>query len=144
MLRKPSTGSSWKPLSITYFHSLCYLSDSLTFTSNWFLCLLISILFCLFWTCIWNIQWTWWRWSVYVCISFICYRMIAVPCVRSVGCVFAHIYTPVDNSEYSWTMNFFYYPRLFSLRAFSFNQEILSGEVIFIANEQSCNMACGR
>ncbi len=34
---------------LTFFH-FCYFSDSLVFFSGWFLCLLMLILFCLFWT----------------------------------------------------------------------------------------------
>ncbi len=50
----------------TYCYSLLlhfYFSDSLAFVSSWFLCLLILIVFYLFWTIIWNRQW---RWSLYI------------------------------------------------------------------------------
>ncbi len=36
---------------------LCYFYVSLTFVSEWFLCLLRPILFYLFWTYIWKVQW---------------------------------------------------------------------------------------
>ncbi len=48
-----------------HFIHFCYFSNSLAFVSGWFMCLLMSILFCLFWTYIWNIQW---RWSLYICV----------------------------------------------------------------------------
>ncbi len=49
-------------------------------------------------TCIWNIQW---RWSLYVhilCGLLSCY-VIAAPYVRSVGDVFAYLYTLNDDLE---------------------------------------------
>ncbi len=49
------------PLS-TFVH-LYYLFDSLVFVSCCFKYLLMSILFCLFWTYICNIQW---KWSLYI------------------------------------------------------------------------------
>ncbi len=45
-----------------------YFCDSLAFVSGWFVILLMSILFCFFWTWLWNIQW---RWSIYVCLLFV-------------------------------------------------------------------------
>ncbi len=50
------------------FINFYHFSDSLTFIFNWFLCLLMLIIFCLFWTSILNIQWSW---SFYVYIYFI-------------------------------------------------------------------------
>ncbi len=38
----------------------------------------------------------------------ICYCIISAPYVRSVGCVFLHIYTLADDSEHPWTMRFLY------------------------------------
>ncbi len=35
----------------------------------------------------------------------VCYHMIAAPCVRRVGCVFAHLYTLVDDLERPSTMS---------------------------------------
>ncbi len=53
---------------MTSFHCLILLFFWLLFrfvgpVFSWFLYLLMLMLFCLFWTCIWNIQW---RWSCYV------------------------------------------------------------------------------
>ncbi len=44
---------------------------------------------------------------LYVCILHVCYHVIA-PYVRSVGCVFEHLYIPVGDSECPWTMSCFY------------------------------------
>ncbi len=40
--------------------------------------------------------------TVYCVLS---YKVIAAPCVRSAGCVFALRYTLVDDLECSWTMS---------------------------------------
>ncbi len=40
----------------------------------------------------------------------VCYHVIAAPSVRSGGCVFAHIYTLVDDSEHPWVMVFLHHP----------------------------------
>ncbi len=48
----------------------------------------MSILSCLFWTCIWNIQW---RWSSTYVYCVVCYRVIVAPYVTSVGNVFAYL-----------------------------------------------------
>ncbi len=47
------------------FFLFCYFSNSLAFVTGWFLCPLMLIMICLFWTYIWNIQWSW---SFYVCL----------------------------------------------------------------------------
>ncbi len=71
-----------------------------------------------------------WCQSCFVCSGFTCeiysgsgpitymncvvgYRVIAAPCVRSIGCVFAHLYTLVDDLECRWTMGSFYYQMIF-------------------------------
>ncbi len=45
------------------FIHCCYFYDSMAFVSGCFLCLLVSILFCLLWIYMWNIQW---KWSHYI------------------------------------------------------------------------------
>ncbi len=88
-----STGYSWRPLSIVYFHSLLLLS--------WFidLCLRLVLvstdvdpdLFVLDY--IWNIH----MYIVYFVIT-----LIATPCVRSVGCVFAYRCTLDDDIKWKF------------------------------------------
>ncbi len=51
----------------------------------------------LFWTCTWNIQWRWFLYLYIYCV--VCYRVIVAPYVRSVGHVFAYLYTLDDDSE---------------------------------------------
>ncbi len=36
-----------------------------------------------------------------------CYYWIAATCVRSVGCIFTHLSTHIDDSEHPWTMSRF-------------------------------------
>ncbi len=55
---------TWLECALFTFIDLCYLFHSLVFVSCFYY-LLMSILFCLFWLYIWNIQW---RWSLYVYI----------------------------------------------------------------------------
>ncbi len=42
----------------------------------------------------------------------VCYRLLAVPCVWSVGCVFEHIHT-LDVLECPWTLSCLCYPMIF-------------------------------
>ncbi len=43
----------------------------------------------------------------------VCYCVIAAPCERSVGCVFAHLNTLVNDSETPWTMSCLYNTKCF-------------------------------
>ncbi len=89
-----STNSSWRPLSFLYFHLLLLL---FWFTGFWLQLVLVF-----------------WCHSCFVCSGLtyeiyrgdypssyvycaVCYRLTAVPCVRSVGGVFAHFYILIDD-----------------------------------------------
>ncbi len=104
----------WK----TSFHCLLvftwatYASDS-----DWLLCLLISILLCLFWTYIWNIQK---GWSLLHCVD--CCHVITAPHVRSVGCVLALLYTFVGDLECPWLWAVFTLEVFSSLNDLRLNQ----------------------
>ncbi len=100
-----STCSSWTPLSTAYFHSLLLFFwfiglDSLV--SSWFLCLLMSIRFCLFWTYICNMQW-------WTCFLYVCILCGLLPCGSSPMFTF----TLLDDSECPWPMHCLYYRKLF-------------------------------
>ncbi len=41
------------------------------------------------------------------------YHVKSVPHLRIVGCVFADLYTLIDDSECPWTLSFLYYPKCF-------------------------------
>ncbi len=43
----------------------------------------------------------------------VCYPVIAAPYVRSVDCVFVHLYTLVNDSEHPWTMSSLYSLKIF-------------------------------
>ncbi len=97
-----------------------HFSDSLTFIFNWFLCLLMLIIFCLFWTSILNIQWSC-SFYVYIYIYILSfYYVIAAACARIIGCVSAHFYTLVVDSEIPRSMNYFCYQKLFFLTGDNF------------------------
>ncbi len=79
----------------TLFH-FCQKFDSLAFVSCFFKCLLLLIMFGLFWTCKWNIQW---RWFLYIYIF-----CGLLPCDSSPVCkrcchVCAHHYNFNDDSK---------------------------------------------
>ncbi len=68
----PGSNNCWYPFSFKYDRvilaklldpPLTLAFDSLAFVYCYSRCLLMLILFCLFWTYIWNIQW---RWSIYL------------------------------------------------------------------------------
>ncbi len=83
--------------SVLTFIYFCYLFYSLVFISCCFECLLILILSDFVLNLQWNIQWRW-SLSTYVyCV--VCYRVIVAPYIRSVGHVFANLYTLDDDSE---------------------------------------------
>ncbi len=69
--------------------------DNTTIISCCFWCLLVLILFCLFWTYIWNIQW---KWSLYVCIlhGFLLSDNSSI-CKKC--CVFAYLYSLAQSGE---------------------------------------------
>ncbi len=63
-----------------------------------------QILFYLFWTYKWKYSASGPSTYVYCVVS---YRVMAATCVTSAGCVFAHLYTLVDDLKSPWTMSCF-------------------------------------
>ncbi len=53
--------------------------------------------------------------TLYVHLLYGLYSVIAAPRGRSVGCVFADLYTFVDDSEHTWTMSCICHPTCFTL-----------------------------
>ncbi len=83
----------------TYTYNIIYQKTLWTYMCNRcsFLCLLMSIPVCLFWTYIWHIQW---RWSPYVHILCGLLSSDSSPIYKKCCHVFAHSYTLDDNLEH--------------------------------------------
>ncbi len=81
--------------SYSYVH-FCYVYDLLAFVFCCLRYLLMSILFCLFWNYICNIQW---RWSLFVRILCGCLSNDSSTILKTCCCVFAHCYTLDDDSK---------------------------------------------
>ncbi len=110
----------------TSFHCLFlfffgYFSYSFSFDSNWVLYLLMSTLFCLLWTCIWNIQWEW-SLSIYCGVS---YKMITAQCVRSVGCICTLLLTTRNTPKMTFLRFFLHDLHCFMFKTYSFISDIV-------------------
>ncbi len=98
----------------------CFLSLTfITFLIHWPLSpaassVLMTILFCLFWAYIWNIQW---RWSLYVCILHFfsegCYHVTAAPYIRSVVMSLHSVTLLMTIWNAQWTLSFLYSLKFF-------------------------------
>ncbi len=114
----------WNYTLNSFLVHFCYLFDSLAFVSCCFYCLLMLILFSLFWTYIWNIQW---RWSLYVQILCGLLSCDINPIYNKCCHVFAHRYTHDYDSECSMDYELPLPPKVFLLQEWTPHLLVKSG-----------------